>query len=98
MTGAFDLRQFLRDCRLAVCEAFYHEGSGAALAELTVVSLQVAPFVAEDDLDSAYAWDTLAEVAHNLKLTQIFGIDAVQASLASGPNIYAAISRQAAAA
>ena len=81
-------------CR-SITEAFFEGGDRAALEELEMASLDVAPFVLNDELEPASAWDPLQEVAQNLGLVATFGQDCIQEVLASGPRICAAARRHA---
>jgi hypothetical protein len=88
--------QTLRDCRLEICEAYFYDGPHAALMAVATASNELAVLVAERDLMPSAAWDTLQAVSSNLPLVKLFGQDAVQEAIASGPRLYATAHRMAA--
>ena len=83
------LGQLIRDCRMAICEAYFYDGPQAALVAVADASMTLAPLVAEGEALATAAWDALQEVSENLTLVRIFGQDAVQHAIAFGPRVYA---------
>ena len=62
--------QTLRDCRMAICEAYFFDGPQAALMAVATASNELAVLVAEWGLMPSAAWDTLQEVSENLTLVR----------------------------
>jgi hypothetical protein len=93
--GMSELGQLLRDCRMRVCEAYYWDGPQAALAAVVDASIELAPLVADGELEATAAWDTLQDVAANLTLVEGFGQDVVQEAIAFGPRVYLLAERHA---
>jgi hypothetical protein len=85
----------LDDLRTEVCDAYYFDGSEAALLAVANASMVLAPLIAVGELSAPLVWDTLQEVSENLTLIRIFGQDAVQEALALGPRIYSSQRRAA---
>jgi len=88
--GADDLYSFLRDCRARVWEGIVYGGPEAALEAIVLASINLAPLVAEDGIYPATAFDPLQACAENIGLVELYGQDAVQEALATGPRLYAA--------
>lgn len=90
----FNIRAILREGRASISEAFYFESPEAALAQLTRLSLMLAPLVADGTLLVSAAWDPLQQCTENLGLVARFGQDAVQEAIAFGPRLHAVKTRR----
>jgi hypothetical protein len=82
-----DTERIVADARLRVCEALVANGYTGAIQALASASFYLAPYVVNDDLLPAAAWDPLQEVAENLGLVAVFGQDATQEAIAFGMRI-----------